>query len=242
VVLLLRSASPAPLVGDAATQAAANAVNLQRRRQALQQQVQQAAAAAKIVYHGAYAPGAAPVAGDEALPEGANVPQVALPAGAATPPAQSLLRRLAIAAAAALACALAVLVRVHTLSYWRGWLWLPQPWPERWLPIYAKTEVDAHLVDPSSFDAASGVGKASLTLGSLALVCLLLVQLFMAWQRLPVWIMPLAVASGLFLGVMASHLLANSWVRQASRKARWWPVALFMALLLSTSYAGIRIS
>lgn len=242
VVLLLRSAAPAPLIGDAAIQAAANAANLQLRRQALQQQVQQAAAAATIVYHGAYAPGAAPVAGDDALPEGANVPQVALPAGAATPPAQSLLRRLGIAAAAVLACALAVLVRVHTLSYWRGWLWLPRPWPERWLPIYARTEVDAHLVDPASFDAASGLGKAALTVGSLALAGLLSVQLFMAWQRLPVWGLPLGIAGGLLLGVVASHLLAHSWVRQASRQARWWPVALFMALLLATSYAGIRIS
>ena len=240
VVLLLRSAAAAPLVGDAATQAAATAVNMQRRRQAVQQQVQQATAAAKIVYHGAFAPHAS--GKDEALAEGAGVPQVALPVGAATPPAQSLLRQLAIAAAAALTCALAVLIQVHTLRYWRGWLWLPRPWPDRWLPIYARTEDEVHLINPASFKSASGFGKTVLILGWLTLAGLLFVQLFMAWRRLPGWVLPLGVASGLLLGVVASHLLANSRLRQASRQARWWPVAFFMAMLLGSSCAGIWIS
>ena len=237
-VLAVRSSTDAPLVGEVALQYAANGVNTQRRKQAVLQQVQRATDAAKITYLGEFA------ATDEDTKQekDAKVPSVELPMGLKAAPGPSFRRLLAIAAAIALACAVSVLVLVFSLRYWRGLLWLPRPWPERWLPIYDKKVVEAFMIDPETLNPANEIGKSLITIALLATGGGLVLQLSLSMPHLPLWGIAFCVIAGLFLGVVMSHLLSKTRLRQASQNKRWWPAVIFIVVMLGIESTGILMT
>ena len=261
-VLLLRSAAPTPQVGEAAEKAAAAMINTQLRQQAMQQTLKKVLETTTITYHGEFAPDAlAPGQGGAA----AKSPQaIELPKGAYEPQKRNRYQRLSIAAVAAGAIALAVLMLVASLSYWRSTVWLPRLWPKRQpqtQDISKMAPDQDQETDPNRRRRRSGkyirVDDAEMTeqekrrkrLGKFLLALMIAVltgvlgwQLFGASYWLAPWTLATILAGGLLVGIAASQLLlGRSSLRKSIENSPGQLAAVFAMLQLGVSAAGILL-
>jgi hypothetical protein len=102
--------------------------------------------------------------------------------------------------------------------------------------------VNAFLIDPDTLNPANQVGKSLLAIASLATGGGLVLQLALGMPRLPLLGIAFCIFAGLFLGVVMSHLLSKTRLRQASQNKRWWPAVMFMVVMLGVSVAGILLA
>lgn len=257
ILLTVRSATPTPLIGQAAEKAAAALLNRQRSRAGLESFRTQFAKTASINYYGEFAAGAQPLPADSAAlkdetadatgPETLGLALDAVPLRG-TPIALTAASALLVLASVTLA----VLLLLTSLRWIRGEFWLPRLrfWRQQTQPeLLVSTPV---ATPPMSDDDAPELPSETLQeaeraglLGHLFLLswvgaslALLGWQLFMVWQRLPWWLLSLATLTGLLLGAVASHGFAQSNLRLWQRQRIWWQPLLFGSLLLVNAFIG----
>ncbi len=259
-LLVMRSATPAPLVGQAAEKEAAALLNRQRKRAGLEGFTEQFTKMASISYYGEFAANAKPLPADSVATNDKTNDEMVDATGPETlglaldaVPLRSI--PIALTAASALlvlaSVTLAVLLLLTSWHWSRGEFWLPRPrfWrkptpPELLAPIPAPTPMpddDAPELPSETLqeeERAGLLGHLFLLAWVGASLTLLGWQLFMIWQRLPWWLLSLATLTGLLLGTLVSHGFAQSNLRLWQRQRIWWQPLLFGSLLLVNAFIG----
>ncbi len=235
-VLVVLSIKAAPIVGDAATQSVMAELNQQQRQQAVQAKVKAVVAAAKIDYLGEFAPGAVPAPAPDT--------PLALPMGRPSPESRVVYRQIAVALSAALSCAMAVLLLVATLRFWRGSLWLPVLWRGKNPPpeSAAGKSASGGLAPEGPLKAPGRIVKGLVALPVAGAVAAWAVLLMVGALLLPVWATAGFALIGLACGLLASYRYADSRLRESTRDLRWQPVLLLAVLLMGLSAATVLVS
>lgn len=263
-VMVLRAATPAPIVDAEAERVAFQLVQDLQRRHAAQQQIQQAVDAVSIEYHGAFADkldderaGAAASAADApdasaASKGGTTAPGTetakgttpsVLPAGRATADRPAVGDTLRAATGLAVGAAFVLLTLLMALRHEIGTLWLPRlgslHTPEAPLPLSVLFETarqtGLHAYNPSFW---SGAGRPLLWLAWLAGLVSLSFLVLRQWAGLGPGVTTASLATGLALGVLAAYAFARSPWRTSTRGRTWLPVLLPALMWLGLS-AGL---
>ncbi len=235
-VLVLLATRDAPIAGAAATQAVMTELNQQRRQQTVQAKVKAVLAAAKIDYQGEFAPGA--------LPATADTPTLqALPMGQPPLEARVVYRQAAVALAATLACAVAVLLLVATLRFWRGRLPLSQrvdaPLPEAHAGEWNGGD-DPQQALPVKLPGR--IAKALVAVLVAGAVVALAILLMVGALLLPWWASAASGLFGLACGLVAAYRYPVSTPRESTRKLYWRSVLGFAVLMMGLSAATVLVA
>ena len=237
MVLMLKSSVPIPLVGEAAMQTARNITSTQIRNAEFGKQMKAIVDASKITYFGAFAPGALPKKGAGQL--------VPLPTADTKMLVQQESQSVNIGIMLGAAYTFAVLLLTFWMRLFLGKFW--QPFLSHKSKKVKSVEVEGHIEDhhvdeifhsgyklPAYiryflfFDAAGAV----FTLGY---------QMMLVWSRTPEWIIALSVVSGLFLGVVFSHIFSLIQVRKLTQNMRFSPILLFSFCVVAVVIATKRL-
>ncbi|MEI7707652.1 MAG: EpsD family peptidyl-prolyl cis-trans isomerase [Chlorobium sp.] len=237
MVLMLRSALPIPLVGNAALQTARNITSSQLRNQEFGKKMKGIVDASKITYFGAFAPGAAGKKGDGQL--------VPLPTVDTKMIAEKESRRIEVAIAIGVAYTFAVLLLTFWMRAFLGKFW--QPLMSRKLKEVKSVDAEGHTEDHHDDEIMNTAYKPPvyiryfLFFDVAVAVSTLGYQMFLVWSRTPEWIVALSVLPGLLLGVVFSQILSLSPFKKLTQNMRFLPILFFSFCLVAVVIATKRL-
>ena len=222
MVLMLRSAVPIPLVGEAALQTARNITSSQLRNQEFGKKMKAVVDASKITYFGAFAPGALAKKGAGQL--------VQLPTADTKMLVQKESQSIKIAIALGVAYTFAVLLLTFWMRLFLGRFWLP--FMSHKTKNVKSVEVEGHSEDHQDEILHSGYKlppyiKLFLFFDAAGAVLTLSYQMMFIWSRTPEWILALSLLSGLLIGVVFSRIFSFTPVRKLTQNMRFSPILLF---------------
>ena len=255
-IMVLRVATAAPLVDEAATLAATSVLNAQLRQRVVQQRVAQVVSASPITYFGEFVAPEAP-ATPASQPTSATALALApdfgdaeglkagLPQGLAQPVGWKRWRVPGLAGLLTVASAVALLLWVMVVRHWVGSLWLPVIWP--WRRARQRPSLAVLLAQHVLKQSAQRF-ELKAWLGSWLLLAPALLGAATFWQQvqtslvwLDAWIVAGCVGTGLLLGLPAAYIFAQSRWRTATRQRLWLPVLLASAALVLVTRVALLV-
>ena len=237
MVLMLRSAVPIPLVGEAALQTARNITSSQLRNQEFGKKMKAVVDASKITYFGAFAPGALAKKGAGQL--------VPLPTVDTKMLAQkeSLSIELGIAIAAAYAFAVLLLTFWMRLFFGKFWQPLMSRKSKKAKSVDLEGQTEEHHHDEifnSEYKPPVFIRYFLFIVAALA-VFTLGYQIFFIWGKTPEWIVGVSVFSGLLLGIVLSYIFSLKPFRKLTQNMRFLPLLFFSFCLVAVIIASKRL-
>jgi len=237
MVLMLKSAVPIPLTGDVALQTARNITGAQLRNQEFRKKMKDVVDASKITYFGVFAPGAAPKNSEGQL--------VTLPTVDTKMIVEKETQSLKLAIALGASYTFAVLLLTFWIRLLIGRFWHPFFWHKS--KKVKSVEVDGHSEDHHDDEILNLVYKPPVFIRfflffvAVGAVSILGYQLFLIWNRMPEWLIPLSILSGLLLGVILSQVFSINPFMKLMQKMRFTPVLFFSFCVFATLIVTKRL-
>ena len=233
MVLMLKSAVPIPLVGDAALQTARNITSSQLRNAEFGKKMKDVVDASKISYYGEYAPGA--------LSKKGAGPLVALPTVDTKRVAKKESQSIELYMAFGAAYMFTVLLLTFWIRLFFGKFWHP-------LMLNKSKKVKSlELASHHHDEIFNPVYKPPVYIRNflysvaLGTVFVLAYQLMLIWGKAPVWTVGLSILSGLLLGVGFSYIFSLAPFRTLMQSMRFLPILFFSFCLVAVVIATKRI-
>lgn len=245
MVMLVRSATPAPLTGNEAVNVAGNLLQNRQLQATRVNSVNALVNASAINYFGLYK--GVEAGGETSLDAelvGASIYKATI----------SRSTKIAIAASLAAASSLLVLLLLSSWRYWTGNnrrtaapVWLQRiPLLSKLVPQQQAGEaLEQALAASSSRGRKADVawyGKLLTLLCLTGCAVLLWLQTTQALSHLPKWVMSAAGGAGLVFGLMLAWLWLRSKLAELGRKRRWIPVPVLGLLTAGASASGMLLS
>ena len=237
MVLMLKSAVPIPLVGDAALQTARNITGAQLRNQEFGKKMKDVVDASKITYFGAYAPGAV-------AKKGAG-PLVPLPTVDTKKVAEKESQTAELAVALGATYTFVVLLLTFWMRLFLGKFWQPlmshksnkvkAVQPEGLSEDHHEDEIMNPVYRPPVYI------RYFLYSVAVGAVLTLAYQMVLLWIRTPEWIVALSVLSGLLLGVVFTYIFSLNPFRKLTQNMRFLPILFFSFCLVALVIATKRL-
>ena len=237
MVLMLRSALPIPLVGDAALQTARNITNTQLRNQEFAKKMKDVVDASKITYFGEYAPGAVVQKGAGQL--------VPLPTVDTNRVVEEKSQSLEVGVAIGVAYMFAVLLLTFWMRLFLGKFW--QPFMSHKSKKGKSVEGESHREDHHDDEILNPVYKPPVYIRSflffdaVGIILTLGYQMILLWGKTPEWITGLSVLSGLLLGVVFSYIFSLALFRKLTQNMRFLPLLFFSFCVVAAVIASKRL-
>jgi EpsD family peptidyl-prolyl cis-trans isomerase len=214
IILMLDSVSPAPLQGDNALRAAANAMESRRRMEVMSKRMGELVNGATIKYFGEYA-------------TKDNGKQAMLPVPDQKKAAKQNSQKIILGSIISLSFISAMMMLASSMRILRGDLWLPTL-----LPSSKKQDQDSTLYDQQY--QAYAIHKLYIVFMSFVVVIGLLYEVYILRYSLPIWGLLSAAVSGLAIGFFMTRLFAVNAVRNLSQGVYLFFVVLFTVPILAS--------
>ncbi len=235
MVLMLKSAVPIPLVGDAALQTARNITGAQLRNQEFGKKMKDVVDASKITYFGAYAPGAVAKKGAGQL--------VPLPTVDTKKVDEAESQSIGLAVALGAAYTFAVLLLTFWMRLYLGKFWQPIMSHKTKNVKSANAECSTEDHDEIMYPVYKPPVYIKYFLYSVAVgaVFTLGYQIMLVMREEPEWILWLSVPSGLLLGVLFSYIVSLNPFRKLTQNMSFIPLLIFSFCIVAAVIATKRL-
>ncbi|MGB7510902.1 MAG: EpsD family peptidyl-prolyl cis-trans isomerase [Pelodictyon phaeoclathratiforme] len=222
MILMLHTVVPVPLEGKAAVMAATTLLQAQQRNMVLSEKIKDLLDASKITYFGEFKPGA------KLKKQG-----VPLPIPDQERAASKRNRQIRFGVLLFFSFSFAMMLLTSMMQIQRGTLWLPRLWPARKkeIPVVYNYEVQS----------ISHIAELTLVFIGVSALFALAYHLHLLWDAIPLWMMAVALSTGILVGTGGSRLFALNVVQGFAEKFGWLLVILFCLLLAVTVIVTLRI-